>query len=335
MAAKKMPAPCRRREKSRALAFFVCRRPGGPIVSGDIKAPSTMGQPGRNINSRTSVTQLDKMLHHIRGPEFRPECIDCLDLGVLYVPGFSRQDRGGYILCKCRERITRCDGTPPFEYYDADHRAFAPCPSRPARLRLERLRLLERSSGVPERYRGKFLDDIDLRRSPAVGEAIEDAADTVIRFGQPRGVHSGLYLCGPTGCGKTLISTAILNEIQRIYLSPVRYAKISRDIVGKLRATFNPNSETYGEGSRIERDLAQAPALVIDDFGIQKETEWVNQTLYDLIDARYEDNLLTVVTSNEPMERLREMAGGRVYSRLREMCIEIRIDAPDYRLDHP
>ncbi|MBX7056759.1 MAG: ATP-binding protein [Leptospirales bacterium] len=279
------------------------------------------------------LPHLDKMLRLIRGPEFRPNCMDCLDLGVLYVPGFSRQDRGGYLLCKCQERISRCSGQPPYEYYDVEQSAFRPCPSKAARLRLEKLRILERKSGIPERYRGKFLDDIDGQRSAAVAEAVEDAVDTVVQYGQERSVHSGLYLHGPTGCGKTLISSAILNEVMRIYLVGVRYAKISRDIVGKLRATFNPNSEIYGEGRKIELELARAPALVIDDFGIQKETEWVNQTLYDLIDARYEDNLLTIVTSNEPMDSLRDLAGGRVYSRLREMCIEVRIQASDYRLD--
>ena len=54
--------------------------------------------------------------------------------------------------------------------------------------------------------------------------------------------------------------------------------------------------------------------------------------LYDLIDARYEHGLLTIITSNEPMESWREISGGRIYSRLRQMTTEIEIDAPDYRL---
>ncbi len=74
------------------------------------------------------------------------------------------------------------------------------------------------------------------------------------------------------------------------------------------------------------------PALVIDDFGIHNESDWVNSVLYDLIDARYENNLLTIITSNDPLDAWKELAKGRVYSRLREICIEIQIDAPDYRL---
>ncbi|MCB1170488.1 MAG: ATP-binding protein, partial [Leptospiraceae bacterium] len=71
---------------------------------------------------------------------------------------------------------------------------------------------------------------------------------------------------------------------------------------------------------------------VIDDFGIHRESDWVNQTLYDLIDSRYEKSLITILTSNEPMESWKGLFGGRLYSRLRQICIEIHLDGADYRL---
>jgi DNA replication protein DnaC len=142
----------------------------------------------------------------------------------------------------------------------------------------------------------------------------------------------GLYLYGRTGTGKTLLSCIILNEMIRLYQIPVKYAKISRDILGKIRDTFNPQSEYYGEGRKIEEELANIEILVIDDFGVQKDSPWVNNVLYDLIDSRYEKNLLTILTSNEPMDSWKEISNGRVFSRLKEMCLEIHLDAEDYRL---
>ena len=42
--------------------------------------------------------------------------------------------------------------------------------------------------------------------------------------------------------------------------------------------------------------------------------------LYDLVDARYGDQRFTVVTTNQPLDELKDLAEGRIYSRLVEMC---------------
>ena len=73
------------------------------------------------------------------------------------------------------------------------------------------------------------------------------------------------------------------------------------------------------------------PYLVLDDFGIQRGTEW-NRMLYDLVDARYGDQRFTVVTTNQPLDELKALAKGRIYSRLVEMCQPIPMDGPDYRM---
>ncbi len=286
--------------------------------------------PTSGNNGEINFTaQLSRDIQGRKGP---PNCNLCYDIGVLYDRSMQRGDRGGYILCECQKRITRCEGRPPYEYYDPATRTMLPCPSKPARIALNKLRLLERTSDIPARYAGKFLNDI-LVKEDDIFSAVDFAQEIVRTYGgetTPR----GLYLHGGTGSGKTLLSCALLNELMRFYRVQVRYAKISRDILGRLRASFNPNSEFYGEGRRIEQELATVPALVIDDFGVHKETEWVNQVLYDLIDARYENNLLTILTSNEPMSSWKEVSSGRVYSRLREICQELHIEAPDYRIQH-
>ncbi|MCB1316707.1 MAG: ATP-binding protein [Leptospiraceae bacterium] len=274
-----------------------------------------------------------RLMQEERGESIAPVCKQCLDLGYVFIPNPDRTgDPGTYELCSCQRELCRCDGHPPFEYFDEEANAMRPCPVRPVRLALHKARLALRSSGIPPRFQGKFLDGIDQRvqESDNLTDAVFYSVRMIARF-QSRN-RRGLYLHGDTGCGKTLLSCAILNEIIRAHREPVRYAKISRDILGKLRASFNPNSEIYGEGKAIEDELARVPALVIDDFGVHRETEWVNQVLYDLIDARYENDLLTIITSNEPMDTWKGVGGGRIYSRLREMCAEEHIKSPDYRL---
>ncbi|MBI3395614.1 MAG: ATP-binding protein, partial [Spirochaetia bacterium] len=264
------------------------------------------------------------------------DCAVCSGLGFLYDPMGRGPATGSYVLCRCVASQSRAEA-PPYFYFDAAANEMKPCPARDARLAVARIHSILRSSGIPDRFQFRFLSPIadSCLNDPELMKlvmAVDHVVDAVVRLGE--GSVESLYLHGPTGCGKTMVACAALNEIVRLYQTPVKYAKITRDVLGKLRSSFNVNSEIYGEGRRIEEELASVPVLVIDDFGVHQETDWVAAVLYDLIDARYERNLLTIFTSNDPMISWKDVSRGRVYSRLVEMCSEIHVDAPDYRLRH-
>lgn len=258
------------------------------------------------------------------------DCPICLGLGIAYDAQGGDWNRPALVVCSCTNTESRCDGKPPYDYYDESSDMMLPCPSKKAHLALERIRYLQDRSRIPNRYKWKYLPSIEDRNNISQTLALSSVVSIIQQFG--RHEIRGLYLHGDTGSGKTLFSTVIINELIRLYQTPVLYAKISRDILGKLRASFNPNSEIYGEGKKIEDELASIPALVIDDFGVQKDSDWVHSVLYDLIDARYENQLLTIITSNEPLDVWKEVSKGRIYSRLIEMSEELHIDVPDYRL---
>jgi DNA replication protein DnaC len=259
-------------------------------------------------------------------------CTVCNGLGIILDP-FALPGENSYKLCTCVEKMTLCDGNPPYEYFDSKDNCMKECPSKRARLALKKILFLQKLSGIPSRYKDKLLTSIDVNITGSENFlfAIDHVYAVIKEYPKNKNTY-GLYLYGRTGTGKTLLSCIILNEMIRLYQIPVRYAKISRDILGKIRDTFNPQSEFYGEGRKIEEELANIEILVIDDFGVQKDSPWVNNVLYDLIDSRYEKNLLTILTSNEPMDSWKEISNGRVFSRLKEMCLEIHLDAEDYRL---
>ncbi len=78
--------------------------------------------------------------------------------------------------------------------------------------------------------------------------------------------------------------------------------------------------------------MAEVDILVIDDFGTQRDSPWEQETLYNLVDARYEAEKFTVFTSNNnPSQALKDISDGRVLSRIREMCRLVEIQGPDYR----
>ncbi len=264
----------------------------------------------------------------------KKDCPECRGMGIVLDPQGAGWSEPAFLVCSCVENITLCNKQPPFEYFDESSGNMLPCPSRPARLALERLRIIRQMSAVPPRFAWKFLNSADQTTTGDFMIALDMATELIREYGkkESKGPVRGLYLYGDPGTGKTLLSCIILNEIMRLYQTPVLYAKISRDILSRLRATFNPGSASYGEGDRIEKSLAKVPVLVIDDFGVQKESEWGNSVLYDLIDSRYENNLTTIITSNEPPESWKEVNRGRVYSRITEMCRIIQIQEEDYRV---
>ncbi len=142
----------------------------------------------------------------------------------------------------------------------------------------------------------------------------------------------GLYLWGNPGTGKTLLASIILTELICRHAIEGRFVKISRNFFSILKESFNENSSNYGQSNRIEKELHEVDVLVLDDFGIQRDTPWEQETLYNLVDARYENEKFTIFTSNNnPLKSLSELSGGRILSRLKEMCRIMELSGEDMR----
>ncbi|MGQ9826036.1 MAG: ATP-binding protein, partial [Desulfotomaculales bacterium] len=72
--------------------------------------------------------------------------------------------------------------------------------------------------------------------------------------------------------------------------------------------------------------------VVLDELGAEKSSEWVTERLYVIINARYNEMLPTIITSNLEMEELEALPGWeRIVSRLFEMCHLVKVDGKDYR----
>jgi DNA replication protein DnaC len=82
--------------------------------------------------------------------------------------------------------------------------------------------------------------------------------------------------------------------------------------------------------------LADADLLHIDDLGAEHRTEWVLEQLYSIINARYQDERSTIVTSNLSRDELAEQLGERIVSRLEGCCELLPFYGVDARrVDYP
>jgi DNA replication protein DnaC len=269
-----------------------------------------------------------------------PNCKSCGGVGFTLLEHVRGSRAGVLSLCHCvGSDCNTCEakGQAPYLVFDRSQDKMLPCLCHNARFSIRNFENLVEEANIPPRYRFQFLSTIDIGDSNPDPDlsfivAHDWANELVHNWSNPAFSPQGFYLWGGTGSGKTLLACVILNELIFRYGIKCKYAKVNKDFLSAIRDTYQTDSETHGQERFIERELANVEVLIIDDFGVQKESEFSNRKLYDLIDSRYEQDKLTLLTSNHPLQEWKERGQGRIYSRLMEMTKEIQLKCPDYRM---
>ena len=82
-------------------------------------------------------------------------------------------------------------------------------------------------------------------------------------------------------------------------------------------------------------NLTSKTLFVIDDFGIERDTEYALEQIYNVINARYQKDKPTIITTNIDYKELDRQQDNltleRIYSRIREMGVPLKIDRNDRR----
>jgi len=149
--------------------------------------------------------------------------------------------------------------------------------------------------------------------------------------------EGGLLLFGFSGTGKTHLAVGVLKEILRKGISCLFVD--FHDLLAEIRNSYDELSQT--SELQILRPILTTEVLLLDDLGSQRMTEWMQDTVFHIINLRYQQKKALVATTNlglEPTvrdskETLRDRLGYRVVSRLYEMCTFMELDGPDYRKD--
>lgn len=184
------------------------------------------------------------------------------------------------------------------------------------------------SSRIPRRFWNKTLENFrarDVMRRRLLSESRE----FVQKFSFKDHFPSGLLMMGPVGSGKSHLAAAILREVVMKGYSGLYYN--SPDLLRDIRATFN-NDETGITEDELLEQITMTDLLVLDDVGAEKISEFVLDRFYLIVNKRYEECKPMIVTTNLDEETLRNRLGGRVVSRLHEMCSQFPpFPEEDYR----
>ncbi len=121
-------------------------------------------------------------------------------------------------------------------------------------------------------------------------------------------------LIGPTGLGKTHLSTAVAVElIKKGY--DVVYESTQQIMTDYETVRFSSNYASDREMPDLTR-YTDADLLIMDDLGTEMTTQYTISCLYNIINGRINRNLSTIISTNLPQKDLRERYSDRITSRL-------------------
>ena len=136
----------------------------------------------------------------------------------------------------------------------------------------------------------------------------------------------GLLLWGDVGTGKSFLAACIANELLEKGV-PVLMTNFSK-ILNQMGAMYS--DERY----RYIASFNRFSLLIIDDLGIERNTEYALEQVYAVIDERYKAGLPLIITTNLTISQLRnpeDVAHARIYSRVLEMCTPVHVPGHDRR----
>jgi len=160
-------------------------------------------------------------------------------------------------------------------------------------------------------------------------DIIKKAKNYVKYFEKMRKDNVGLLLFGNVGSGKTFLACSIANEIITDYSYTVKMRNFAQILNDLQKGGFNLDRNEYIE------QVTNPTLLILDDFGIERNTEYALEQIYNVINARYLKARPTIITTNlnfKDMEQEQEdIMLGRIYSRIIEMCLPLRVTGLDRR----
>lgn len=216
---------------------------------------------------------------------------------------FGREDTV-FCLCKCQAAARDAE--------EAEHKR---------RLRMERINIM-RQDGFPDADMRNWTFERDDGSNPKISEV---ARNYVKNFDEMKKRGKGLLFFGKVGTGKTFLSACIANAL----IDQCRPCMVTN-----FARLVNTISGMYEGKQQYIDSLNNFELLVIDDLASERDTEYMNEIIQNIIDSRYRAGLPLIVTTNLTSDELKhpaEIRKQRIYSRLYEMCLPVEVVGKDRR----
>lgn len=189
---------------------------------------------------------------------------------------------------------------------------------RRARERREQNRLF----GLHNEILQKWTFENDNGNNPRVFAALKNY---VANFETLAADGHGLLLYGNVGTGKTYAAASVANALidcdYKVLMTNFSH------IVNDLQESFE------GRNKKI-RKLNENDLLIIDDLAAERQTDYMNEIIYSVIDARYRVNKPLIITTNLSIDSFKNppnVATARIYDRIIEKCFPVEVNGVSQR----
>ena len=194
-----------------------------------------------------------------------------------------------------------------------------------------------------ERKHREFLDKVEKNRSVGLADSVlrkhtfeNDlgynpkqmgiAKQFVQHWEEFKKDSMGLLLWGPVGTGKSFIAGCIANALldQGVPVMMTNFARLLNKLTDMYAGDRNAYIDSFNS----------FPLLIIDDLGVERNSEFAREQVFSVIDSRYRSQLPLIVTTNLTPEQMRnpeDLARARIYDRVLERCTPIRVDSQNIR----
>lgn len=147
-------------------------------------------------------------------------------------------------------------------------------------------------------------------------------SDDTVGFPVKGAFKQSLVFVGQVGSGKTHLASAISNELDLRGVD-VWYTKFG-EMIRRINACHDDSVDMTP--LQVIEALQYVDVLILDDVGRDNVTGATKDTFFDIIDARYDVDLPTIITTNLTQSQMQQVFSDRIQSRLIHMAHWIRLD---------
>lgn len=167
----------------------------------------------------------------------------------------------------------------------------------------------------PDWELSKFTFEKDDKANARITEAMKRYC---FNFGKFKEEGKGLILYGGVETGKTFIACCVAND-----LIDQGYNVLATNFSRIVNTVWNTEDKQGYFDKLNSYDL-----LVIDDLGAERQSEYMQEIIFNVIDSRDRAGLPMIITTNLTLDELKapaDLARQRIYSRVLKICFPVEV----------